>query len=230
MKYKLPVFMNVMLTGKKSMRKECGRMYRRYLLFLVWAVAIVFILLFGNNRVFPEGFLISFLRFDQSQFDTSVLSLFSLLGVYPFAFFLLFLDEKRFMRPGPLVASIGSFFLGAFVLMPYVALAIPRKTFLPFRRRGWIPTVVALLSVVTTLLLWIALARSDWSIFLTYFKTNQFVRTMTVDLLLFYILQVYLLRRIRLRNAQTLQWQDVIPLFGLFRYLFAKHLPASSKS
>ncbi|KOP29527.1 hypothetical protein ACV3PA_09135 [Exiguobacterium acetylicum] len=205
-------------------------MYRRYLLFLVWAVAIVFILLFGNNRVFPEGFLISFLRFDQSQFDTSVLSLFSLLGVYPFAFFLLFLDEKRFMRPGPLVASIGSFFLGAFVLMPYVALAIPRKTFLPFRRRGWIPTVVALLSVVTTLLLWIALARSDWSIFLTYFKTNQFVRTMTVDLLLFYILQVYLLRRIRLRNAQTLQWQDVIPLFGLFRYLFAKHLPASSKS
>ncbi|UKS54821.1 hypothetical protein [Exiguobacterium acetylicum] len=205
-------------------------MYRRYLLFLVWAVSIVFILLFGNNRVFPEGFLISFLRFDQSQFDTSVLSLFSLLGIYPFAFFLLFLDEKRFMRPGPLVASIGSFFLGAFVLMPYVALAIPRKTFLPFRRRGWIPTVVALLSVVTTLLLWIALARSDWSIFRIYFETNQFVRTMTVDLLLFYILQVYLLRRIRLRNAQTFQWLDAIPLFGLFRYLFARHLPASSKS
>lgn len=205
-------------------------MYRRYLLFLVWAVAIVFILLFGNNRVFPDGFLISFLRFDQSQFDTSVLSLFSLLGIYPFAFFLLFLDEKRFMRPGPLVASIGSFFLGAFVLMPYVALAIPRKTFLPFRCRGWIPTVVALLSVVTTLLLWIALARSDWSIFRIYFETNQFVRTMTVDLLLFYILQVYLLRRIRLRNAQTFQWLDAIPLFGLFRYLFARHLPASSKS
>ncbi len=134
------------------------------------------------------------------------------------------------MRPGPLVASIGSFFLGAFVLMPYVALAIPRKTFLPFQRRGWIPTIVALLSVVTTLLLWLALARSDWNIFRIYFETNQFVRTMTVDLLLFYILQIYLLRRIRLRNKQSLKWQDGIPLFGLFRYLFTRHLPASSKS
>lgn len=205
-------------------------MYRRYLLFFVWAIAILFILLFGNNRVFPEGFLYAFLRFDQSQFDTSALSLFSLLGIYPFAFFLLFLDEKRFMRPGPLVASIGSFFLGAFVLMPYVALAIPRKTFLPFHRRGWIPMVVALLTVVTTLLLWLALARSDWSIFLLYFETNQFVRTMTVDLGLFYILQIYLLRRIRRRNGQSLHWQDVLPLFGLFRYLFARHLPVSTKS
>jgi len=230
MEYEIGVFTASNIMGKNGMRKECGRMYRRYLLFLVWAIAIVFILLFGNNRVFPEGFLISFLRFDQSQFDTSALSLFALLGIYPFAFFLLFLDEKRFMRPGPLVASIGSFFLGAFVLMPYVALAIPRKTFLPFQRRGWIPTIVALLSVVTTLLLWLALARSDWNIFRIYFETNQFVRTMTVDLLLFYILQIYLLRRIRLRNKQSLKWQDGIPLFGLFRYLFTRHLPASSKS
>jgi len=95
MEYEIGVFTASNIMGKNGMRKECGRMYRRYLLFLVWAIAIVFILLFGNNRVFPEGFLISFLRFDQSQFDTSALSLFALLGIYPFAFFLLFEDEKK---------------------------------------------------------------------------------------------------------------------------------------
>lgn len=73
-------------------------MYRRYLLFLVWAVAIIFILLFGNNRVFPDGFLLSFLRFDQSQFDTSALSLFTLLGIYPAAFFMLFFGRETFFE------------------------------------------------------------------------------------------------------------------------------------
>ncbi|WP_131502499.1 hypothetical protein [Exiguobacterium sp. GM2_5_1] len=205
-------------------------MYRRYLLFLVWAVAIVFILLFGNNRVFPSGFLLSFLRFDQSQFDTSALSLFTLLGIYPAAFFMLFLDEKRFLKPSPMLASFGAFALGSFILMPYLALAIPRQTFLPFRRRKFIPYVVALLAVLSAVIIWLALARSDWAIFQVYFMTNQFVRTMTVDLVMFYILQLFMLHRIRARQDGRLGWRDIVPLFGLFSHLFRLHLPTSSNS
>lgn len=204
-------------------------MYRRYLLFLVWTIAIVFIVLFGNNRVFPDGFLFSFLRFDQSQFDTSALSLFTLLGIYPAAFFMLFLDEKRFLKPSPMLASFGAFVLGSFILMPYLALAIPRKTFLPFRRRKFIPYLVAVLAILSAVVIWLALARSDWSIFQIYFMTNQFVRTMTVDLVMFYILQLFMLHRIRVRQSSRLGWRDVVPLFGLFSYLFRRHLPTSSE-
>ena len=203
-------------------------MYRRYFLFLIWIVAIVFILSFGNNRVFPDGFLFSFLRFDQSQFDTSALSLFTLLGIYPLAFFMMFLDEKRFLKPSPMLASIGAFVLGSFVLMPYLALAIPRQTFIPFRRRNWILIAVPLLAVLSACIIWIALARSDWSIFLLYFMTNQFVRTMAVDLVMFYILQIFMLYRIRSRDEKKLMWRDFLPLFGLFSYLFRRHVSSSS--
>ncbi|WP_214849276.1 hypothetical protein [Exiguobacterium sp. s193] len=203
-------------------------MYRRYFLFLIWIVAIVFILAFGNNRIFPDGFLFSFLRFDQSQFDTSALSLFTLLGIYPLAFFLLFLDEKRFLKPSPMLASLGAFVLGSFVLMPYLALAIPRQTFLPFRRRSWVLVVVPILAFLSACIIWIALARSDWSIFALYFMTNQFVRTMSVDIVMFYILQLFMFFRIRSRTETRPGWRDFIPLFGLFSYLFRRHVSGSS--
>jgi len=200
-------------------------MYRRYFLFLIWITAIVFILLFGNNRVFPDGFLFAFLRFDQTQYDASALSLFTMLGIYPALFFLLLLDERRFLKPSPIFASIGSFVLGAFVLMPYLALAIPKRSFMPFKRRPFIPYVCALLAVLSALVLWLALARSDWAIFLTYFQTNQFVRTMTVDFLMFYILQIFMFARIRKRNERGFDPRDFIPVFGLLGYLFRRHLP-----
>ncbi|AFS70704.1 Hypothetical protein Eab7_1593 [Exiguobacterium antarcticum B7] len=134
--------------------------------------------------------------------------------------------KNAYWKPSPMLASFGAF---AFILMQYL-LAIPRQTFLPFRRRKFVPYLVAVLAVLSAIVIWLALARSDWSIFQIYFMTNQFVRTMTVDLVMFYILQLFMLHRIRIRQDQRLGWRDLIPLFGLFSYLFRRHLPASTNS
>lgn len=59
---------------------------------------------------------------------------------------------------------------------------------------------------------WMDCINSVWLEYLFYFETDQFVQTMTVEKGLFFW-----------------AYKDVIPLFGAFRYLFARHCPTSTK-
>ncbi|MCL1462840.1 DUF2834 domain-containing protein [Argonema galeatum] len=166
-----------------------------------------------------------------------IVSLFYIMGVWPIIYScLLFIDGKEQKIPAWPFAA-GSFGIGAFALLPYLALREPNQEFtgqkniflkvLDSRFTG------LLIGLATVGLVAYGVLAGDWGDFIQQWQTSNFIHVMSLDFctlcLLFPVLLGDDMARRGVKNRQFFWVVSLIPLFGPVLYLCLRpQLPESS--
>jgi hypothetical protein len=203
-------------------------MVRRIGFWLLWLgfVAYAFVLAPPNQPDTLE--LIKNLSIGQWEgINPLIVSLFNIMGVWPIIYScLLFIDGRAQKIPAWPFGS-ASFGVGAFALLPYLALREPSTEF-PGKKNGFLKlldsrlTGVAL-TIGATILVVYGLRNGDWGNFVQQWQTSRFIHVMSLDFCLLCLLFPALLgddmARRGLKNPQLFWLTALIPLFGPLLYL-----------
>ncbi len=164
-----------------------------------------------------------------------VIALFNLMGILPLIYAaLILIDGKNQRIPAGLFSAL-SFGVGAFAILPYLALREPNSR--PIgdslaerlrQRNGMIKLVDSrwfgiILSIGTIGLLAYGIGRGDWADFVQQWHTSRFIHVMSLDFCLLILLLPVLIGddipRRRFTNPRSIQLLSFIPLFGGLLYL-----------
>ena len=204
----------------------------KYLIWPVWLVFVGYSILFAPATDANTGALVmAILQGKFQEINWVVITLFNLMGVWPLIFMVIFGIESKTQRIPAWPFIIGSFFLGAFVLMPYFGLRnLPSATEKGIPYKGIVKSLdgrilPVILLVVTIGLVLMAVIAGDWADYATQFQKNGFVHVMSLDFLMFTALFPIALKEDLIRR----NWFDrkkwilfsIIPLFGACSYLIA---------
>lgn len=168
-----------------------------------------------------------------------IVALFYLMGVWPLIYASVLLFDGQGQRVPAWLFVLASFGVGAFALLPYLALRQPNPTPMAARSmvlRGldsrWTAGAIALL--VTGLLIY-GFSQGDGSGFVQQWHTSRFIHVMSLDFTLLCLLFPALLRDDMARrqwNPPQLFWLfSLLPLLGPVLYLIfrpAQSLPQDS--
>jgi len=156
-----------------------------------------------------------------------IVSLFNLMGVFPFIYScLLFIDGRGQKIPAWIFATL-SMGVGAFALLPYLALRQPNPTF-PGQKNAFIRLLDArltgvVLSIVAIALVAYGLGQGDWTDFVQQWQTSRFIHVMSLDFCLLCGLFPALLgddmARRGMNNSAIFWLTALIPLLGALIYL-----------
>ncbi|MDM9582509.1 MULTISPECIES: DUF2834 domain-containing protein [unclassified Nostoc] len=156
-----------------------------------------------------------------------VIALFNLMGIWPLIYSaVVFIDGRGQKIPAWLFVT-ASFGVGAFALLPYLALREPNNQFLgqknillkllDSRVTGFV------LTVGTVILVAYGLREGDWRSFVQEWQTNRFIHVMSIDFCLLSLLFPTLLgddmARRGWKNPQFFWLIALTPLFGPLVYL-----------
>ncbi|HAA33060.1 MAG TPA: DUF2834 domain-containing protein [Cyanobacteria bacterium UBA8553] len=156
-----------------------------------------------------------------------IVALFNIMGIWPLIYAcLVFIDGREQKIPAWMFAS-ASFGVGAFALMPYLALRQPnqeftgsKNIFLKLLDSRWLGVA---LTVGTLGLLSFGLLKGDWGNFIEQWQTSRFIHVMSLDFCLLCLLFPALLgddmARRGLKNSQLFWVVALIPLIGPLLYL-----------
>ncbi|MBN4002484.1 DUF2834 domain-containing protein [Nostoc sp. LPT] len=156
-----------------------------------------------------------------------VIALFNLMGIWPLIYSAVVFIDGRGQKIPAWLFSTASFAVGAFALLPYLALREPNNQFL-----GQKNTLLKLLdsrvtgfvlAVATVILVVYGLRGGDWGSFVQEWQTNRFINVMSLDFCLLCLLFPTLLgddmARRGWKNPQFFWLITLIPLFGPLVYL-----------
>ena len=156
-----------------------------------------------------------------------IVSLFNIMGVWPLIYScLLFIDGRGQKVPAWPFAAL-SFGVGAFALLPYLALREPNAKFIG-KKNAFLKLLDSrltgvLLSVGAIALVAYGLINGDWENFIQQWQTSRFIHVMSWDFCLLCLLFPALLgddmARRGLNNPQLFWLTALIPLFGPLIYL-----------
>ncbi|MCA0985393.1 hypothetical protein LCL89_15265 [Halobacillus yeomjeoni] len=194
-------------------------MIRQVLFFCAWVIFILYAWL--GAPAGDEGYLRQLVLMNDPE--PLLLTVFSLLGIYPIAFgiFLLRHDHAR-VPAWPFVA--GSFMLGAFALMPYFfsSTSAVRSVRTPKGILKFIQKDFLLLSLVGISIFLIVQGfwQGSLEIYLQAFFTSRFVHVMTIDFFVLSLLSIYVIRWDEKKRDRggTMAWFGVLPVIGLLIY------------
>jgi hypothetical protein len=163
-----------------------------------------------------------------------IVSLFNLMGILPIAYAALILIDGREQKIRAYPFAIASLGLGAYALLPYLALRQTNPNFngkkdflLNILDSRWLGI---LLFFGANILIASAIISGDWGDFIQQWQTSRFIHVMSLDFCLLSLLLPTLLRddmtRRGLKNPQTFWVVSLIPLLGTLLYLsFRPPLP-----
>jgi len=195
---------------------------------LLWVGFIVYAFLLAPPNQ-PDTFqLIKNLSTGQWEgINPLVVSLFNIMGIWPMIYScLLFIDGRAQKIPAWPFATF-SFGVGAFTLLPYLALREPNTEF-PGTKNTFIKVLDSRLTGValtigTVILVTYGLGNGDWGNFVQQWQTSRFIHVMSLDFCLLCLLFPALLgddmARRGLNNSQLFWLTALIPLFGPLIYL-----------
>ncbi len=156
-----------------------------------------------------------------------VVALFNLMGIWPLIYAgLLFFDGQGQKIPvWPF--AVGLFAVGAFALLPYLALRQPQPDFTEPKSGGlqlldsrWLGIV---LSAAAIALLGYGFSQGDWANFVQQWQTNRFIHVMSLDFCLLWLLFPALLGDDMARRGMQPRWLfwpfALTPLLGPLAYL-----------
>ncbi|PIG90682.1 DUF2834 domain-containing protein [Gloeocapsopsis sp. IPPAS B-1203] len=156
-----------------------------------------------------------------------IVALFYIMGVWPMIYScLLFFDGRTQKIPAFPFAAL-SFGVGAFALLPYLALREPSTTF-PGQKNAFLKLLDSrwtgiILMTAAVLLVAYGFSKGDWGDYVYQWRTSRFIHVMSLDFCLLCLLFPALLRDDMTRrglDSSLLYWMTaLIPLFGPLIYL-----------
>ncbi|SKB14503.1 conserved membrane hypothetical protein [Planktothrix sp. PCC 11201] len=156
-----------------------------------------------------------------------IIALFNIMGIWPLIYScVLFIDGHGQKIPAWLFATL-SFGVGAFAILPYLALRQPNPQF--SGKKSWFIKILdsritgLLLTIGTIILVIYGLTQGNWEDFIQQWQTSRFIHVMSLDFLLLSLLFPVLLTddraRREMKNSVILESISLIPLFGALFYL-----------
>lgn len=203
-------------------------MIRRLGFGLLWIAVLVYAFNFAPPESPDTPDLI--LRMSTGEWDginPAILALFNLMGVFPFAYAAMLFADGRGQKVGAWVFVAASFGVGAFALLPYLAIR-DRNPQLQGEKNAvlkfWDSRILgALLAAAAIVLLVFGVTQGDWSDFAQQWQTVRFIHVMSLDFLLLCALVPAVLRDDMARRgleSSTVFWAvSLVPLLGLLAYL-----------
>ncbi|MGQ4649943.1 DUF2834 domain-containing protein [Lyngbya aestuarii] len=156
-----------------------------------------------------------------------IIALFNIMGIWPLIYScLVFIDGKE-QKILAWPFAIASFGMGAFALLPYLALRQPNQDFtgskdifLKIWDSRWLGIA---LTVGTLILLSFGLIKGDWGSFIEQWQTSRFIHVMSLDFCLLCLLFPALLgddlTRRELKDSPWFWVVVLLPLLGPLLYL-----------
>ena len=166
-----------------------------------------------------------------------VVSLFNLMGIWPIIYSCLILIDGRQQKFPAWPFATASFGVGAFAILPYLALREPNQKFtgslgglLKFLDSRWFGIALTLGAIV---LLSYGLT-GDWGDFIRQWQTSRFIHVMSLDFCLLCLLFSFLLgddiARRSMKNSPWFWVLALVPLLGPLLYLsFRSPLPSEEE-
>ena len=174
-------------------------MQRKIIFGLIWASFIGYAFFFAPNAS-PDtlDLIINLSTGNWQGINPWVGSLFNLMGILPVMYACLLLFDGRSQKLPAWIFVVGSFGLGAFALLPYLALRESNtvwdgdKNLLLKILESPITGLVLTLGAIA--LLGLGIIYGDWGDFVWQWQTNQFIHIMSLDFCLFSLLFLVLIR------------------------------------
>ncbi|MEQ9624646.1 DUF2834 domain-containing protein [Coleofasciculus chthonoplastes] len=203
-------------------------MLRQLSFWILWVSFLAYAFLFAPPQQ-PDTFdLITNLSTGNwDGINPLIIALFNIMGILPLAYAcFVFIDGRGQKIPAWLFAT-ASFGVGAFALLPYLALRQPNPEFpgsktivLSILDSRWLGAV---LTLGTLVLLGFGILNGDWTNFIQQWQTSRFIHVMSLDFCLLCLLFPALVGDDMARrgiNNPTLFWAvSLVPLIGSLVYL-----------
>ncbi len=195
---------------------------------LVWLLFVTYAFIFAPPDTPETADLLQKLISGQWQaVDGWVVALFNWMGVYPAVFAAVLASDGQGQKvpAWPFVAA--SFLVGAFALLPYMALREERPSYLG-ARSPWLgfwerPVVGIILLAIALFFGSYGVSNGDFSTFADLWQTNRFIHVMTLDFCMLTLLLPWLIGDdLARRNMESDYWVAVVgllPLLGGIVYL-----------
>ena len=167
--------------------------------------------------------------------DPFIIALFNLMGILPMVYACLMLIDGKNQILSAGLFSTASFAVGAFAILPYLALresnsttGVDRLRSNGIDRRGIIKLVDSRwfgvsLAICTVILLGYGITQGNWTDFVQQWHSSRFIHVMSLDFcLLTLLLPVLIFEDIHHRNftnPHSVRLLSLIPLFGGLLYL-----------
>ncbi|MGJ3247091.1 MAG: DUF2834 domain-containing protein [Elainellaceae cyanobacterium] len=164
---------------------------------------------------------------DWDDINPLIVSLFNLMGVWPLIYCCVLVADGQGQRVPAWIFLLGSFAVGAFALLPYLALRQPNPTFAG-PKNLWLKLLdsrITGLAIATGASGFLAygLIAGDWGAFIQQWQTSRFIHVMSLDFCLLCVLFPTVLgddmARRGLSNSAIFWAVSLIPLIGPVVYL-----------
>ncbi|WOB45614.1 DUF2834 domain-containing protein [Thermoleptolyngbya oregonensis NK1-22] len=155
-----------------------------------------------------------------------IVALFNLMGIWPLIYSAVLYADGRGQRVRAFPFAAGSFAVGAFALLPYLALRKPNPTFIG--ETSWLIRIldsvwtgrVLLLGAIALLVY--GFTQGNWADFVQQWQTSKFIHVMSLDFVALSALFPVLLRDDLARRGLGSRWFwaiALVPLLGPLVYL-----------
>lgn len=156
-----------------------------------------------------------------------VIALFNIMGIWPLIYSCLMFTDGSGQRISAWIFALASFAVGAFALLPYLALRNPSPTFSGDRNwvLGWLDSRLngVAIAMLTMGLLIYGVVFGNWQDFVQQWQSSRFIHVMSLDFLLLCLLFPALLGDDMARRSlqdQRIFWiVSLLPLIGSAAYL-----------
>lgn len=195
---------------------------------LLWISLIIYAFFFAPPNQ-PDTFeLIKNLSTGNwNNINPLIIALFNLMGIWPLIYSALILIDGREQKIPAWIFAATSFGLGAFALLPYLALREANQTFIGSKNgllkildSRWFGIALTLTALI---LLGFGLLQGDWENFILQWQTDRFIHVMSLDFCLLCLLFPSLLgddmTRRGLINSSLFWTVTLLPLIGPLLYL-----------
>lgn len=163
--------------------------------------------------------------------NPTIIALFNLMGIWPLIYACVLFIDGRGQRVRAFPFAVGSFFVGAFALLPYLGLRKPGQSFegkkgwfLRIQDSRWLAGAIALGAIP---LISVGLFQGNWGDFVQQWQSSRFIHVMSLDFVMLWLLFPALLADDMARRGMMglRTWRAIallLPMLGAIAYLLAR--------